>query len=155
MAYNIRKISNHNIEALEPLGTAAEKEGFGFVNRTIKEFLSGENDFSGPGEILYGVFKDNACIGICGLNVDPYTISEGIGRLRHLYVKPEARGSGVGELLVSMIIDEATGKFEILRLKSSGKAETFYDKMGFDRTEDKHESHRMVLGKGNNESIVD
>ena len=148
MGYSIRKIGIHNIEKLLPLGRKASKEGYNFVNRTIREFLSGENDFTGKGEIIYGIFENDNCIGFCGLNIDPYIDEKEIGRLRHLYVDPGNRMMGVGELLVGKLLEDAMANFKILRLKSTTSAMLFYDKMGFDRSEGENESHRLILRKG-------
>ena len=68
------------------LRTKADEEGYEFVGRTMREFLSGDNNFAGKGEILYGAYVGDLCVDICGLNIDSYTDEPDIGSLRHIYI---------------------------------------------------------------------
>lgn len=67
-----------------------------FLRRLSDEWKSGANRFEQVGEILLGAKCNERLIGVCGLNVDPYVRSPGVGRLRHLYVSPHTRQAGLG-----------------------------------------------------------
>ncbi len=148
MKYKILKITEEKLINLIQLKGEAEDEGFNFVGRMIYEFLSGKNSFSKEGEILYGAYARKCCLGICGLNADPYTDEPGIGRVRHLYVSEKFRNKGVGRKLVEKVIKKAKLNFKILRLKSTPRSDGFYKKLGFVETHGEHESHRMIFTEG-------
>jgi GNAT superfamily N-acetyltransferase len=86
-------------------------------------------------------------IGVCGLNVDPYSVEPRVGRLRHLYVHPSARRSGVGSALVNIITDCARSHFDVLQLKTDRTdARQFYAALGFEIVSgDEFVTHRRRL----------
>ncbi|MCK5758407.1 MAG: GNAT family N-acetyltransferase [Clostridiales bacterium] len=145
MDYIILKINLDRISDLAQLKIEADNEGYNFVRRTIADFESGKNNFTGKGEILYGAYAGDLCLGICGLNIDPYTNNSEIGRLRHLYISEQFRNNGIATMLVNKVINRAKNYFAILRLKSTPEANRFYEKLGFEENINEHESHRMVL----------
>jgi hypothetical protein len=79
------------VTALDPdlgaLQSEAAAEGFRFVDKLIEDWLSAANRFDRPGELFLGDFREGRLAGICSLNHDPYTDRDGVGRLRHLYVR--------------------------------------------------------------------
>lgn len=147
MNYEIIKISEEKIIDLVQLEIESEKEGCKFVGRAIREFLSGDNNFTAEGEILYAAYMGKLCIGVCGLNIDPYTNEKGIGRVRHLYVLEQFRHKGIATALLRRVIDQAKKNFKLLRLKSTPSASKFYNKLGFIENIEEHESHRMIFEK--------
>lgn len=155
MNYKILKVNEDKIPNLVQLEYEADCEGYKFLGRAMYEFLSGENSFNGGGEILYGAYAGEWCLGICGLNIDPYTDERRVGRIRHLYVSAQFRGRGVARTLVEKVIKRADKTFSVLRLKSTPEAMGFYDHMGFKRFSGEHETHRMILRKVIDESITD
>ena len=96
-----------SIQGLAELAREASSDGFSFVARLINEWKSGANRFDQPGERLLGAVVSGEVVGVCGINRDPYLKDEAVGRLRHLYVKKAARGSGVGSVLVAQLLREA------------------------------------------------
>jgi GNAT superfamily N-acetyltransferase len=84
---------------LAPLNEEADRDGFRFIERLIRDWASGSNRFDGPGERLIAAIRENRVIGICGLNCDPYTDESRVGRLRHLYVRRSDRRRGIGRRL--------------------------------------------------------
>jgi GNAT superfamily N-acetyltransferase len=119
-------------EVLE-LAEQAEREGYRFVTRLIDDWREGSNRFDGPGEAVFAASIDQRIVGVCGLNVDPYVQEASLGRVRHLYVLPDFRRSGVGSVLMSMVIDEAARTFERLRLRTRNPgAAVFYEALGFE-----------------------
>jgi GNAT superfamily N-acetyltransferase len=128
----IKQIKASNLDLLENLVTEAQSEGFGFVKRTIFEWKSGLNDFSKKGEILFGIFLSDLCIGLGGLNVDPYIDNPRIGRVRHVYISRKYRRKGLGSLLLNKIIYKSADHFELLRLYTDNPiASAFYESLGF------------------------
>jgi len=126
----VREIST----GIEMLATMASEQGFESVRRLVTEYLAGENRFSLPGEVLFGVYVDERIVGIGGLNVDPYETSSRVGRLRRFYVKPELRRKGFGTELLCRIEARAKGQFPSLQLFTPSQAAgEFYESMGYER----------------------
>lgn len=115
-------------------GLVAESEsaGYRFVRRLAEEWSSGANRFDRPGEALFVAWMEGRLIGACGLNVDPYTKADGVGRVRHLYVLSAYRRLGVGGQLVGRVVDAARERFGRLRLSTQNpEAAQLYERMGF------------------------
>ena len=127
--------------------SASEAEGFSLVSRLANDWASGANRFDAPGEALFVAHAGWRTVGCCGLNVDPYTAGDRIGRVRHLYVLPDHRRRGVGTALVDHVIRLAAGSFDELRLRTRhSAAAAFYEAVGFDRVHDDEScTHRMQL----------
>jgi GNAT superfamily N-acetyltransferase len=142
MDIEIKQINVSLIRSLELLAVEAQFEGFNFVRRTIDEWKSGMNCFSKKGEILFGIFTSNLCIGIGGLNIDPYIDDPSIGRIRHLYISQEHPRKGLATLLLKKIIKTAATYFETVRLFTNNpEASLFYESMGFDHSNSIKETH--------------
>jgi len=102
------------------------------VKKLIEKYRSGENDFTSPGEALFGAFKSGVLVGVGGLNIDPYFNEANLGRVRHLYVVPSARNLGVGRAIVSRIEQHAQEYFIRLQLQSPTEAASaFYRSLGY------------------------
>jgi GNAT superfamily N-acetyltransferase len=131
---------------MELLRTEAMNEGFLIVDRLVRDWTSGSNRFDLPGEQFFGAFAGETLIGVCGLNRDPYVDQDGIGRLRHLYVRECARRHGVASALVQRMLDEASSAFRIVRLRTAtGEAASFYLRHGFVPVRDETASHAKAL----------
>jgi GNAT superfamily N-acetyltransferase len=134
-------------DGIAPLVLEADREGYAFMQRLEQDWRSGANRFDRAGEALFGAFSGERLVGVGGLNRDPYVRTEGIGRLRHLYVAFHARRRGVGRLLVERIIAEARGSFAVLRLRTlSADAAAFYRRLGFIETDEDAATHVMRIG---------
>lgn len=124
------------------LANEARREGFTHIDRLIENWRSGANRFDRPGETLLAAWSTSNIIAVGGLNIDPYLNDPGIGRVRHLYVLPEQRRTGVGRLLVGELLKCARGCFDIVRVRAAkGDAPFFYDAVGFERVEEPNASH--------------
>jgi GNAT superfamily N-acetyltransferase len=149
--FNVKPINNENLGSLDGLATEAKQEGFRFVQRTIDEWVDGANRFSKPGEILWGVFCDGQCIGIGGLNVDPYATDPGIGRVRHLYISKDFRNQGIASGLLKKIIKRSKEFFRTLRVSTHGpgrenpEADKFYEFMGFAKADGEKQTHILII----------
>ena len=138
----IKKIKDSSIGLLEILANEANSEGYRFVQRTIDEWRNCINTFSKKGEILFGIFISDLCVGIGGLNVDPFINNPNIGRIRHVYISPKYRRKGLATLLLRKIIQIAVKHFELLRLYTENpNASSFYESLGFIESKAEKETH--------------
>ena len=147
MAASIERLSNLPFDRLALLVAESERAGLQLVRRLADEWASGQNRFDRPGEALFAALVDGRLIGVCGLNVDPYTAAPRVGRVRHLYVLSDDRRVGVGRQLVQEVIEAARGPFDTLRLRTHNpEAARLYERMRFLRsTAVKDCSHLMEL----------
>ena len=143
----IERLSELPSEAFDPLVAETEQAGLRFVHRLVEEWASGRNRFERPGEACFAALVDGRIVGVCGLNVDPYTAEPRVGRVRHLYVLSAYRKLGVGERLVAEVIAAGRGQFGILRLRTQNEtAARLYERMGFRRCADLADcTHLMEL----------
>ncbi|MGN6180813.1 MAG: GNAT family N-acetyltransferase [Mucilaginibacter sp.] len=136
------EITDQNFFLVHDLKDEAKREGYAFVERTIDDWHNGNNKFSAPGENLWGLISGTDLIGIGGLNRDPYTAMAGIGRVRHLYIRPQYRRNGYATMLMLKIISAARQDFTALRLFTDNQAAAvFYKTLGFQQVDDVKVSH--------------
>jgi GNAT superfamily N-acetyltransferase len=151
MEYEIKKIDDSNIKSLKSLADEAKKEGFNFVQRTIDEWTGHDNDFSKPGEILWGAVANGKCVGIGGLNIDPYAGDSKVGRVHHLYISKDFRNKGIATVLLKKIIKRARDFFLTLRVSThrpgavNPEADALYESVGFARNEKLKQTHLFDL----------
>jgi GNAT superfamily N-acetyltransferase len=145
----IERLHDAPADRLAPLIAESEAAGLRFVRRLAEEWASGGNRFDLPGEILLGAWMDARLVGVCGLNVDPYTAAPGVGRVRHLYVLAAHRRQGVGRQLVARVVALARGSFVTLRLSTENPAAVrLYETLGFRRhAGDAHCTHLLELAE--------
>ncbi|HQV04614.1 MULTISPECIES: GNAT family N-acetyltransferase [unclassified Novosphingobium] len=133
-------------EDLRALVAIAHVEGYAFMDRLIEHWESGSNRFDRPGEQYFIVRKHGQLVAAGGLNRDPYCDKEGIGRVRHVYVAPDARRGGAGTALMVEILSAARGHFTLLRLRTTtDRGAAFYEALGFARSDATDASHVMQL----------
>jgi GNAT superfamily N-acetyltransferase len=127
---------------MDELHAEAAAEGFRFMDTLVIEWRSGANRFARPGESLLGAFQAARLIAVGGLNRDTYTDQEGMGRLRHVYVRRSARRSAVGSALVHQLLRRADGVFRSVRLRTETReAADFYISLGFHAVQDESATH--------------
>ena len=136
MAEVIERLRELPVEALGPLVAESEQAGSRLVRRLVEDWVSGANRFDRRGEALFGLRIDGRLVGVCGLNVDPYTDAQSVGRVRHLYVLSAFRRLGAGRRLVSEVVQTARGSFDTLRLRTTNPAAArLYESLGFRPTD--------------------
>nr|WP_141538126.1 GNAT family N-acetyltransferase [Bacillus cereus] len=125
----------------------SKEEGFKFLTKLVSEYKTGINRFNKTGECLYGIFQEGMLIGIGGLNKDPYTEDNKIGRLRRFYILKDYRRIGLGKLLLNRLISHAEKYFQIVVLHTDTKqGDMFYIANGFMKGKIyKGSSHYKVL----------
>lgn len=133
-------------EDLAELSEEALREGFGFLERLARDWITGSNRFADDGELLLGAFDGQQLIAVGGLNRDPYDRAPGVARLRHLYVLKGFRRRGTGTKLVRALRVHAGRGFAELRLRTDrAEAAAFYEKLGFERVAIGEATHRLYL----------
>jgi ribosomal protein S18 acetylase RimI-like enzyme len=145
--YTIRPLTTLSAGDVERLVEASVREGFRFLTRLREEYASGANRFDGEGEALLGVFRGGEMVAVGGLNRDPYGGDPRAGRVRHVYVLPSARRTGVGRTVMRELIGRAGAWFDVLVLRTDTvEAARFYEAIGF-RPEREIEgaTHRLIL----------
>ena len=92
-------------------------------------------------------FQGEKLIGIGGLNADPYTENNKIGRLRRFYIAKDYRRIGLGKLLLNKLLSHAEKYFKVVVLHTDTKqGDVFYTVNGFVKREVyKRSSHYKVL----------
>lgn len=144
-AFTIASIST--LPDLAAMAAESEAEGYAFVQKMIKRWESGENRFDKNGEIFYAAYDaEGRVIGMCGRNVDPYADDPRIARVRHLYVMPSVRGTGLGGELMRRILSLPQGQFTALRVRipsANPAAAGFYERHGFKPVNEPDASHRL------------
>src|SRR5262245_49124787 len=132
MTFSILQFQALPPDDLAELVAEGERTGRRFVRRLVEEWTAGVNRFDRSGEALFAAHLAGRVVGVCGLNIDPYTTEPRVGRLRHLYVLAAYRRQGVGERLVQRVMDAAQGVFDRLRLRTRNEAAArFYERLGF------------------------
>ncbi len=151
MEFNIKTINKENLDLLAGLADEAKNEGFNLVQKTIDEWVNGANRFSKVGEILWGVFYNGQCVGLGGLNIDPYAGDSKVGRVRHLYVSKEFRNRRIAAGLLERIIERSKDFFTVLRVSThkpgtaNPEADKFYEFMGFAKADGEKQTHILII----------
>lgn len=92
------------------------------------------NDYAESGVQLFGAWQDGSCVGMVGLK----SVTNCHGELKSMHVVEQARGHGVGTLLLNAVIREAiTRGLERLSLETgsrqaSAAARVVYERHGFE-----------------------
>ncbi|MGE7931610.1 GNAT family N-acetyltransferase [Viridibacillus arvi] len=133
--YEIKQINNLLNFDIDSLVKQSKADGFRFVERLVNDYKNGSNTFNHIGEGLFGVFnEEGVLVAIGGLNKDPFSNEQSIGRLRRFYVCKAYRRKGIGSLLVKRIIDEAKKYYKIIVLHTdTEQADKFYSSIGFSK----------------------
>jgi|SRR5579859_2925183 len=140
------EFTDANFYLVHNLADEAKREGIDFIKRTIDDWHSHINNFSRPGEKLWGLVAGTELIGIGGLNRDPYTKELNAGRVRHIYIRQTYRRMGYATLLMNAIINQAKRQFTMLRLFTDNPAASaFYEKLGFQKTTGDKVSHILIF----------
>lgn len=143
-------------EDVNRLIALSEKEGYRFVRKMAEQWISGENRFDQPGEVIYGAFDNSVLVGICGLNQDPYAEQIEVGRLRHLYVDYKYRNNGIARMLVSRCLENASHHFSSVRLRTPDeRVNGFYSHMGFSEVDVATATHAICLVNGYSQPNTD
>lgn len=133
MPMNIKVIEDLKQVDVSKLVEESEAEGYRFLRRLVNQYEDGTNAFNKAGEALYGVWDHTGeLVAIGGVNRDPYSDKEGVGRLRRFYISEHVRRQGIGTKLLKEIVDYSKGHFtELVVRTDSSSADAFYRANGF------------------------
>jgi len=130
----------------EQLRREAAAEDFEFIERTVREWESGDNRFDRPGEGFFGVFEGDELVAVAGLNRDPFVDDSGVGRIRRVYVRAAWRGRGIATELVASLIEKSRAHFHRVRLHAiSPDAARIYERLGFVPCSEDGVTHDLLL----------
>lgn len=133
-------------EDIQALLRVSREEGHNLVDRLVDDWEDGSNRFDRPGEVALEARHGSRLVGVGGLNRDPYLDAPGVGRIRHVYVSPDARSLGVGRVLVMSLVEYARGRFSTVRLRTGRtEASGFYLRLGFDEAPDQPDATHQIV----------
>lgn len=149
----IRPFDDIEGAAFAALAEDAREEGHRFLDRMRAEWQAGTNRFDRPGEMVAGAWVGGTLAGLVGRNIDPHSHADpGVGRLRHLYVRRDMRGRGIGAALAAAALADAGEHFRIIRVRMGAEnaaAAAMYGALGFAPVAgDPFATHVLVLGRG-------
>ena len=122
---------------LERLVEQSVREGYGFLSRLRADYEDGTERYERPGETLLGVYRAGDLLAIGALTRDPYTAEPGVGRIRRVYVRGDARRRGAATALARSLMAAAAEHFHTVTLRSVMEDATrLYESVGFDRVID-------------------
>jgi GNAT superfamily N-acetyltransferase len=140
------------VAGMNDLAAEARSQGYRFLERLERDWSTGANRFSGPGEALYAAFARSAqdapgqSSAVAGLNLDPFLDDPGICRLRRVYVRSAWRNQGVGRALIAFILADARRHFHSIRLRAENHdAARLYERLGFKPIPDANATHILHL----------
>ena len=132
------------MQEFDSLQQEAREEGYEFVDRTVREWSTGQNRFDGPGELLCGIFAGDELIAIGGLTRDTFLDDPKVGRLRRIYVRAAWRNLGLGKQMVKYLLAEARSSFHAVRLRAENeRAARLYEGLGFRPLVDWEATHML------------
>jgi GNAT superfamily N-acetyltransferase len=160
LVYRWKMLSFSKIElpvaGMNDLAAEARSQGYRFLERLEREWSTGANRFSGPGEALYAAFVRSTqdapgqLIAVAGLNRDPFLDDPGICRLRRVYVRAAWRDQGIGRALIAFILADARSHFRSIRLRAENHdAARLYERLGFEPIPDANATHILHLAPKN------
>lgn len=142
----IRPLGVADIPALRELAVLAVAEGFGFVTRFLDDVTLDRVALGASREFFVAVVEDEQLLAIGGVTPDPYIDDASIGRLRHVYVRPDVRGKHIGRALVRYIEERAARCYASVRLRTDTReAAQFYERLGYDPVDSKSATHQRSL----------
>lgn len=117
------------------LCATAEQEGYNFLRR-LGERWDGKRYLRDDEATVWGAIGDGALIAIGAQTNDEYDPSPLHRRIRHFYVRPDQRRSGVGRALAHKLIEDAHALAPRLHLRATHSLSTaFWDAVGFARAQ--------------------
>ena len=130
---SLRILRSHDLPpGFEELAADATADDVRILDVVREDWAAGTMRFDGPGEALFVAMVGQALVGLCGLTRDPYTMAEGLGRVRRLYVRRATRRAGAGRALLDAVAGQAREMgYARLRARAPVSAFAFYERSDF------------------------
>lgn len=124
----------------------ATREGYAFLDRLAAEFGEGIYATDDDLPVLLAAFADGELAAVGGLTADPYDPAPDLARLRHVYVRPGARGTGVGRVLAVTLVEQGLALAGRLSLRAAdARAAGFWEAIGFARVDDSESRTHLLM----------
>lgn len=128
----------------ERLRKSATAEGYLFLDRLAARWRDGAYMGDDKADLLAAI-ADGQTLAIGAQTFDEYDPHPTHRRIRHFYVKPEARRHGVGRALADGLTARAFDVAPRLHLRAThALSNAFWDSMGFTRVAREDRSHEKV-----------
>jgi GNAT superfamily N-acetyltransferase len=152
----LRPLQLADLPALRALAPLAEAEGYRFVGRFLAELPAS----TVVDDVIAGfvaVFDHDCLIAFGGVTRDPYHTRSDVARLRHVYVRRDRRGEGIGRHLVSALETRARAAgYQLLRLRTDTVAAAhFYEHLGYSIVDEDAATHQRSLARNDPASSID
>lgn len=126
------------------LAVASQREGYDFLKRLAARWNDGAYDDDELASV-WAAEEGGVLIAIGAQTYDEYDPCPLHRRLRHFYVRPDMRRSGVGRALAQQLILDAFELAPRLHVRATHEgSHAFWDAMGFVRVTREDRSHEMV-----------
>ena len=143
---SIRSLDIGDLPALHELAALADAEGFRFVRRFLDDVALERVALDAPCEFFPALVEGEQLLAIGGVTPDPYIDDASIGRLRHVYVRPDVRGKRIGRALVRHLEVRAARCYASVRLRTDTPAAArFYERLGYDPVDSKSATHQRSI----------
>jgi GNAT superfamily N-acetyltransferase len=130
-------------DQMDELRAEADAEGVRNQRMLQRDFLSGEERFEKPGEVLLACYDGEVLVGVGGLTVEPDRSVRAM-RLRRVYVRKAWRKRGVGRLLGEALMKRGFETTDLLTLNAGvPDADKFWEALGFSRVVHETRTHEL------------
>ena len=138
----IRTLDHSDLQALRDLAVVARNEGFQFLDRLVAAMENETVSLDGTEEFFMCITEHGRIVGVGGITADPYAGEPDVGRIRHVYVHPNARRAGLGRDLLAALEQRAPRTYGTLRLRTdTPAAASFYEALGYRPIVNRHATH--------------
>ena len=131
-AIQIVRLAESLPDDFEALRQEASAESYRFVEGLREEWLAGQYGGDDERFVTFAAFHEGELAGIGALTPDPYDPAPDLLRVRHVYVRPLRRGSGIGRVLAAALIQQGLDLAPRLSLRAADpRACAFWEANGF------------------------
>ena len=117
-------------EGFDALRAEAHAEGYLFVERLARDWLSGTTRFDREGEALLAARVNGVLAGIGGLTIEP-VVPDAL-RMRRFYVRLAFRRSGIGRELATALLERAArSASSLVTVNAAPASAVFWQSLGF------------------------
>lgn len=132
VAIQIVRLAESLPDDFEALRHEASAESYRFVEGLREAWLAGHYAGGDDRFVTFAAFQEGELSGIGALTPDPYDPEPDLLRVRHVYVRPLHRGTGIGRVLAAALIQQGLALAPRLSLRAADpRAAAFWEASGF------------------------